>query len=1277
MAETLELLRRLVRQQTETIGPVKNLVGPVAPTSIPIQVTREARWLVLRVPGTKLLSLDEFFATYATAAERRVEEVTAINGVVLVRDIEPALFLVRGQVQVTSSLSVTFGITTASAQSEFAMYVNGVLQRRGSGDREFTLSLPAGQHIIELMVASSAFAFQFPPSLLVTSVRETVLEAPIWESVRAGYADPLIGTPAIYLRWYSSPRVGGWTIHRREVESLGLIVAVGEPGLDGEYGLELYGDFTSTVSPGDALYAGFEPMGIIRDVYYDPDVATTYDAVLYTGLTLVRVRLPTERDEINPYWLGRTAGSGVFREVQRMQRVSSGPIAEWADLAVETGLPYEYVLQAYGLFDPSALSPYSEVRYVRAGDVDAPASITILPLYPQVLNHRATVLFTTPVDQDYAGVRVFFGDTVAEGTSPGGNTVNTLVLAETPAIDIIGALVRLTGGTGAGQITIVASIVGATITSSGDWDITPDATTTYEIELIEDVMTDFGLPNTDDQLAFDIRVEAGEPVLGTFYFCSFDHAGNIQSYADGVPWEYDGLDDGFLGQNQPPVVGIRQLPVAVQLTLPAPYNDVVNTAVIELTASDPIDGTTGVTIQYRRRGGATGLAQGPNGATSLFDGTQTWTPNQWTNWVVTIVNGLGIGQDRVIASNGTNVLQLVEAWETIPDATSEYEIAWVGNLSAAAPATTIDNPQDVRSRLVAVSRAENQNWIQVRALDQEGLYSDTLSYTPDYDNSPEFSSVEIRIDFNTNTVRVVGAVDDDTRSLQWWVTPADSGEPTDPDTGGTPELIADTSIQKDFVFTFSLVHGQRKLVRIRPFSGINATGVEGIDYEREVFRAPNTTVMFEPKTEGGAYSATTLRATFLVSPRIEDATVAELVTSATATTLVDTGQTWDVVDGIGQWEAVDRLYQAYFVRIVSGTGVNQVRKILESEANTLILERPWDTIPDASSSYVIQRGATYYRLLTSLEDNSPFVPTVVPVHFVRTEADQYLEFYSVITGVPPEEVQRVLIDHDELAEIDGWTVYEDPANVLNVVLGTPDEDVKRWMLYAKKGDWPTVDETEDGQLDPEFLRADFPITLRRQVSFHAGDGTWYLILEPRNSLDDPGPRLSTTFAVTGVVTTVAVLSNLTVTPNDNGSVVYNLVSWNHSATIELPDTDHTVRVWAYRADIGAPTLVELTAGLTRYPHQDSGGDFINGNDGSTPDGLGSILHHIPGTERNVAGTARTWRYRLDLYDNTPALVASYTVDHTSTYLRTTPAFTSGPDVTTIYNGNCVLNNQIP
>jgi len=70
---------------------------------------------------------------------------------------------------------------------------------------------------------------------------------------------------------------------------------------------------------------------------------------------------------------------------------------------------------------------------------------------------------------------------------------------------------------------------------------------------------------------------------------------------------------------------------------------------------------------------ATGTATA-GAASTLTNSGKSWTTNQWTNYMVRITGGTGIGQTRVIASNTGTVLTVSSAWTTNPDATSTYEI---------------------------------------------------------------------------------------------------------------------------------------------------------------------------------------------------------------------------------------------------------------------------------------------------------------------------------------------------------------------------------------------------------------------------------------------------------------------------------------------------------------------------------------------------------------------------------------------------------------------------
>lgn len=65
-------------------------------------------------------------------------------------------------------------------------------------------------------------------------------------------------------------------------------------------------------------------------------------------------------------------------------------------------------------------------------------------------------------------------------------------------------------------------------------------------------------------------------------------------------------------------------------------------------------------------------------ARSLTDGIGAFTPMQYANFEIRITGGIGIGQTRTILSNTATVINVVRDWDTVPNATSVYQI-WRDN----------------------------------------------------------------------------------------------------------------------------------------------------------------------------------------------------------------------------------------------------------------------------------------------------------------------------------------------------------------------------------------------------------------------------------------------------------------------------------------------------------------------------------------------------------------------------------------------------------------------
>lgn len=521
MTSSLDILKHIIRQQTVHVGePVANLHGAAVPEPSRLQVSAFATWQYVSIPGIRPLDLEQFYAVYGTDPLRQVVSLTAIEGRVVVTNTEPRTGVLRGAVDLVNptTIAVDFvgeGVTQAT------LFVDGVRAKGGSGARSWAVMVDAGTHILEVLVTGTVFGLSLPASVGVNAIKEHV-NTPVWLAVDATYADPVAGPPATRLRWYNDVRVGGWIVSRRVLADLAPVFRVGLLDQNRAFSVEIEGNFALNIPVRSGLFAGFEPIGVVLSGEYDAD----------QDLTIVRVQLNQQLTIVNPAWVGRELRTGSFHEISRVQRNTQGDVVELLDTAVSLGQGYEYVLQAYGLVNPEALSEQSEARLVRAGDSTPPSSIGLAAGYPIVLNKRAIVRFTTPSDADYSGVYVYRRRTVVTGTATGGSA-NTLTAGPVFTANAVGAVVAIIGGTGAGQERVVQSHTTTQLQVSTNWSSAPDATSQFEVYFWERIITDFGVPGTTDEVSFAVDVAA------TYYFVTVDQAGNQQEPSVAVSWAYN------------------------------------------------------------------------------------------------------------------------------------------------------------------------------------------------------------------------------------------------------------------------------------------------------------------------------------------------------------------------------------------------------------------------------------------------------------------------------------------------------------------------------------------------------------------------------------------------------------------------------------------------------------------------------------------------------------------------------------------------------------------
>lgn len=94
-----------------------------------------------------------------------------------------------------------------------------------------------------------------------------------------------------------------------------------------------------------------------------------------------------------------------------------------------------------------------------------------------------------------------------------------------------------------------------------------------------------------------------------------------------------------------------------------------NTTLTWSSAGTAPDATSRYIIEGFDAGTATSGA-----STSITDSSKTWTTNRWSNMMVTITAGTGMGQSRSIVSNTSTALTVTPSWNTSPDNTSSYKI---------------------------------------------------------------------------------------------------------------------------------------------------------------------------------------------------------------------------------------------------------------------------------------------------------------------------------------------------------------------------------------------------------------------------------------------------------------------------------------------------------------------------------------------------------------------------------------------------------------------------
>jgi hypothetical protein len=533
MSGTLEIFRRLIRQQTNLVGQVvENLYGAVAGTLPALAETKASSWQKIVLQGTELRTLDEFYTLWSIDSERRHSLIPAVDGVILSTEANACLQLFRATINAPAPLAVQLTVDAGATSSSIAIYVDGVLQRKASDAVQLALALTGGDHVIEVLTVSQHVVIGAPATIQLLGDQELLLQ-PAFDTVTATWLDAAVGTPATKLIWNVDPHVGGYRLLRKQARFLGKIKNVSAADQSGIFGITLSGDQSASVNPGETLSALHEDMGtaITVGLYDSGSDETSFILRLTKGLS-------TSKSGVDAGWVGRTALAGSYVEIKRVHRtVGQGQVTVF-DADVKAADAYEYALQSYGLFDETLLSKVSDPVLVRAGDITPPGPITFVAGYPKVVNSQAWVRFTTPADEDYDGVQVFYrkqySGTVSSATA-GSVTFNSSILTGvTMGLDKY--YVVITSGPAQGAVKKVTSLTVNSVTLDANEQLStlPVTGNTAVVFVDFNVVTDRGVASTVDELTFDAK-KYGD---GSYYFRTFDFGNNLQLEADGVLWTY-------------------------------------------------------------------------------------------------------------------------------------------------------------------------------------------------------------------------------------------------------------------------------------------------------------------------------------------------------------------------------------------------------------------------------------------------------------------------------------------------------------------------------------------------------------------------------------------------------------------------------------------------------------------------------------------------------------------------------------------------------------------
>jgi len=406
-------LKTLIRNQTTSAEGVSNIHG--TPVMIPTTQTIEGQseWRVNVLKGeSSFLSPSEVISRITTTSEHQTLTIKATSGQVFYATSSASTVLFSTVVSVPKAFSFT--IEALGLNTTVGVYIGDSLIRKGSGRVTTTINVPAGLVALNVVFAGSASDLAvILPKDLITSYSLYVPPTPKWRSpipIETDYIDPHTGNTGNALYWYDQAMAGGWGIYKVEPLSFGMITSSSFD--DGKL-------FIST------NYIDSGTMPSIPSIAYTPDVDSgTVLGVLTSGIVsmdvesgvaglFVNVQANNSQFHGNDDLLSGTLQILKYTHLHEYLRTGASTTHLYIDTNVEAGQDYSYTLDSFSAFDRSLRSAKSTIQIVTAGDTTPPNNINITQY--EISNQVAYVSYTTPTDEDYLGVHVYY-DNVFSGT---------------------------------------------------------------------------------------------------------------------------------------------------------------------------------------------------------------------------------------------------------------------------------------------------------------------------------------------------------------------------------------------------------------------------------------------------------------------------------------------------------------------------------------------------------------------------------------------------------------------------------------------------------------------------------------------------------------------------------------------------------------------------------------------------------------------------------------------------------------------------------------------